>query len=177
MAERNTTLHRREPRREHPRRSSDLLILARIALRYFVQVLLAFVLYSCSYLAGFMLIANLSFYRQDAVLSVFFLIVLVSCVRFIVRGKQDWIAFLAGVALSWIWFPIGFVVLDWAIASGPSPTETSFYTSALRLLFTPEAFLVLLIPVSVVTLATLLGASLGLLVNWVRSRLPTTSTT
>jgi len=137
----------------------------------FAEVMLVFVLYSLTYLTGFLLAADLSFYRADAVLTVFGLTVLLSCARFAIRGSQRWGAFLAGVALSWSWLLIGVALLDWTVANGPSPAQASFYIAALRLLFTPEAVLVLLIPVSVVALASLLGAFLGLLIHSVRSRL------
>jgi len=141
----------------------------RYAVGDFAEVMLVFVLYSLTYLTGFLLVADLSFYRADAVLTVFGLTALLGCARFALRGSQRWGAFLAGVALSWTWLLVGVALLDWTVANGPSPAQASFYISALRLLFTPEAVLVLLIPVSIVALASLLGAVLGLLINRMRS--------
>jgi hypothetical protein len=142
----------------------------RPSIRAFWETLLAFALCSAVYWSAFLLVANLSFYWTDAAIFTFGTIVLISFVRFILWGNQGWGPLVAGVALSWAWFLIGFAVLDWAVANGPSPKQVAFYTSAMRLLVTPEALLVFMVPAGVVALATLLGYTLASLASQLRSR-------
>lgn len=140
-------------------------------LRDLAEAALSFTAYTSIYVVGFLLVANLSFYRADAALVAFGLIVLLSFARFAFWGNRRLLSFLAGVFLSWGWFLIGLVLLDWAVGNCPGPTQLGFYSSALRLLVTPEALLIILAPASIVAVATLVGYSIGSLVLWLRSKL------
>lgn len=89
----------------------------------------------------------------------------VSFSRFSLMGIAGATAYLGGAVASTLWFPLAVATLDWAIGGGAPPSDSRFYLSAFKYIYSREALSFTWIPAAAMIVTDLLGLGLGFLTH------------